>query len=136
MASKAKSPAKEKSPSRFKSYSDYVIEAVQALQTDDKPFVSLTKIRDYIFSYIEEAKPENIKRLVPRAVDGLVNSKVFKKKRGSVAFGAKAGDAATTAAPERAVVREKPAKAVTLDDTLTSGLVQTTRSGRTALRRY
>jgi hypothetical protein len=113
-----------------------VIEAVQALQTDDKPFVSLGKIRKYIYTYIGEANPDQIKRRVPKVVDALVNRKVFKRKRNSVAFGVNAGDAADKAAPRRSVFREKPAKGELLDDTLSPGLVQTTRSGRTALKRY
>jgi hypothetical protein len=120
------------------SYKDWVIEAVQAIQTDDKPFISLKKIKDYIYTHIEEANPARISRYAKSAVDGLVESKTFKQKRDSVAFTAKAGDIATAEAPARPVVRKKPApvKVDASDDNLTPGLINTTQSGRIALKRY
>jgi hypothetical protein len=119
------------------SYRAWVIEAVQALQADDKLFISLKRIKDYIYTHIDQATPARISRYAKSAVESLVDSKIFKQKKDSVAFGAKAGDIATAEAPARPVVREKAAL-VTVDagDNLTPGLLHTTQSGRIALRRY
>jgi hypothetical protein len=119
------------------SYKNWVIEAVQALRADDKPFISLKRIKDYIYTHIEEATPARISRYTKSAVESLVGSKIFKQKKDSVTFVAKAGDIATAEAPARPVVREKAAL-VTVDvgDNLTQGLVHTTQSGRIALKRY
>jgi hypothetical protein len=116
------------------SFTDYVIEAIQSLQTDDRKYIGLPSIQNYIFSYIEAANPSTITRSSKAAVEKLIVAKVLKRKRESVAFSSAAGDLAATAPPRREEIRTKPPKGI---DTSPGGdLVQKTSSGRIAFKRY
>jgi hypothetical protein len=135
-------PAKAAKPEKGKvaaapspaTYAQWVIEAVQAKQSDDKKFVGFRKIQNYIFAYFEEADPKKIGRLSKKAIADLVAKKVLRQRGETVAFvaGAKGADGT---APERAVVRTKP-KASRADEIGEGNFVQETRSGRVFLKRF
>jgi hypothetical protein len=70
-------------------FSDHVINALHARQTPEKPFVSVTAITRDIFDYTSFTRlleMPAIKRLVLMAIQGLVQDKVLRQKKGSVAF--------------------------------------------------
>jgi hypothetical protein len=131
---RAKSPKPTKVAHEKTSFTDYVIEAIQSLQTEDRKYIGLPSIQNYIFSYIEAANPSTINRSSKAAVEKLIAKKVLKRKRDSVAFSSAAGDLATAAPPRREEIRTKPPKGI---DTSPGGdLVQRTSSGRIAFKRY
>jgi hypothetical protein len=133
----AKVPKESKAPQPKPE--DWVIEALQSLQTGDNPYVGLRKIQKYIHTFIEEATPRSIPRLTQKAVASLFLNKVVKQKKESIAFHPKAGDVATTKAPARVAVCEPPPKKVkgAIDRPQETGaLVKITRSGRISLERF
>jgi hypothetical protein len=116
-------------------YMDYVMEALQALQAEDRKYVGLVSIQNYIFRYIDEVNPKNICRCTKSAIGKLIASNVLKQKKQSVALAATARRSAKAASPGRVVVRTKAPKR-TEEQSAEGGLAYMTQSGRWALQRY
>jgi hypothetical protein len=108
-SSKSAPKASIQAKSQFSKYEEFALKAIQATATDEKPYISSAKVKQYIFDYEEQAQSGQITKLVKRALTALVAKKFLKAKKDSYAFTVKG----KKQAPENVQNRKKvvrPAK--------------------------
>jgi hypothetical protein len=89
---KTKSSKKSASAGALTNYEKWAAEAVAALASSEKEFVSLSKIKQYILDYFEKASPKSAAKLATTALVLLQTKKLVKSKKGSWAFTPKGKD--------------------------------------------
>jgi hypothetical protein len=99
--------AKPRGSSQANKFETYAIEAVTVFATEEKPYVSASKIRQYLVDYDDTAVPL-IRRNTKRALDILVVKKILKAKKDSYAFTTKG----KALAPAKVQARKKVVRVV------------------------
>jgi hypothetical protein len=100
---RGRKPKKAAAVSQFNKFETLALEAVAISATDEKPYVSSTKIRQYLLDYEPTAKPGQIPRYAKLALASLVAKKILKPKKESYTFTLKGKDVA----PEKVQSRKK-----------------------------
>jgi hypothetical protein len=70
----------------FTKYENWVAEAIKANATKEKPYVSYSKVKQYIVDYMDGGVVYFIPRITKKSLLGLVNRKLLKAKKDSYAF--------------------------------------------------
>ena len=84
-ATKIREGSKEKIASyRLSQVNEYVFDAICALYTEDKPYVSSKKINQYLFKYREEIKqPHFIRKYTYDSLEVMQQMRLVKRKKNS-----------------------------------------------------
>jgi hypothetical protein len=115
----AKSPKVKAAPttaSGFSKFETLALEAIVSIATEEKPYVSASKVKQYVLDYEDKALPAQVPRFTKNALTSLLAKKILKAKKDSYAFTQVGKDKAPTKVPNRKkvvrVVKDvKPKKA-------------------------
>ncbi|OHT12222.1 hypothetical protein TRFO_18137 [Tritrichomonas foetus] len=93
-ATKKKTDSKKKTEStpkavKFNKFETWTGEAIAALQTEDKQWVSYARIKQYLVDYMDKVIPAMIPKMTKKALLDLTEKKLLKKKKESYSFTSK-----------------------------------------------
>lgn len=108
---KKEAPKKVERATPFSKYEKWVGEAIQALATEDKPYVSASRVKQYLIDYMEGAIFTMIPKMSRNALATLTEKKFLKKKKESYAFSAKGKEKLTQEKLPKHKKIERPVKA-------------------------
>ncbi|OHT06151.1 hypothetical protein TRFO_25946 [Tritrichomonas foetus] len=122
------------SKTSLSSYEKYVIEAIQAQQTEDKKWVGMNSISTYIKTYFSEVKVGSVAKHARAAAEKLQDKGVLKAKKNSFAFAAKGAKYADKKVETKDPVRDLSKKPVEKEEKFNQVVIQ--RSGRVSVKRF
>jgi hypothetical protein len=117
-------------------FESIALEAISLSSTDESPFVSGSKVKQYAVDYLEKTPVAQIPRLIKRALEILVAKRLLKAKKDSYAFTLKGKAAAPKKVENRKkvvrTVKEKKAATKPKKAETPAKKALVTRSGRTS----
>jgi hypothetical protein len=138
--SKTKSTKQSGGSGGLTKYEKWAAEAIAALSTAEKSYVSAGKVKQYILDYFEAATPKTAPKLTNTALAVLQSKKLLKSKKDSYTFTTKGKETigASKVEKRQKVVRAEPKKkkvvAKAVEKPAAKNVV--TLSGRTSRPRY
>jgi hypothetical protein len=121
-------------------YEKWAAEAIAALATPEKEYVSVGKVKQYILDYFEAATVKTAPKLTKTALALLQTKKLLKSKKDSYAFTAKGKESVAPSKVEKRqkIVRAEPKKKKVVAKAIEKPEVKTvvTISGRTSRSRF
>lgn len=101
----------KKSPTRqVHKYEKWILEAIVSLSTEDKPYVSYEKIKNYLFTYMDGTIAGTIPYQTRKTLDKLHEKGLIKKKKESYALRVAGKKVAPTTIEKRKKVPEREIK--------------------------
>jgi hypothetical protein len=107
--STTKKPVK-KAGQKFSKIETFAAEAIAALATPEKEFVSYGRIKQYVLDYLDGGLATTIPKLTKNALIGLTATKLLKAKKDSYAFTAKGKETLAPATVEKRKKVVRPVK--------------------------
>jgi hypothetical protein len=95
------SKAAPESTSEFSKFEAFALEAISAEANEEKPYVSVAKIKKYILDYSDKGQPKQVTRFVKQALVSLTVKKILKVKKDSYALTAFGKSKAPAKVPNR-----------------------------------
>ena len=77
---------KKKEETKINIYEKWVSEAIQSISTEENPYVSSLKIKQYLIDYMDQGIFYVIPKRAKKALDSLCEKKLLKSKKNSYAF--------------------------------------------------
>jgi hypothetical protein len=96
-----KKTTKSTKSTEFSKFEKFVAEAIAALATTEKQFVSASKIKQYVFDYMEGGLAPTIPKLTKNAIGTLQAKKLIKAKKDSYSFTSKGKEVIAPAKVEK-----------------------------------
>ena len=112
---KAKETTKKAAPktaAKFGKYDQFIAEAIVATATEEKQWVSYSKIKQYLLDYMDGAIVAMIPKQCKKAILALVEKKYLKAKKDSYQFTAKGKEKLAPAKVEKRKKIDRPEKKV------------------------
>ena len=98
-----------KVPAKFTKFQNFVAEAIKALSTEDKQWVSYARIKKYLYDFMETGMPQMIKTQTRHALSELTRFKLLKQKKDSYSFTSKGKEKiCPEKVPSRKKIRQDP----------------------------
>ena len=107
---KAEAKPKKTAKKSFSKFETFVAEAIKAISTEEKPYVSYTKVKQYLLDYMPGGLVTVIPKMTKKTLTSLAEQKLLKAKKESFAFTKKGEEKLAPAKVEKRKKIDRPVK--------------------------
>ena len=101
---------KKESKKTFNKFETFVAEAIKAIATEEKPYVSYSKVKQYLLDYMPGGLVTVIPKMTKKTLNSLAEQKLLKAKKESFAFTKKGEEKLAPAKVEKRKKIDRPTK--------------------------
>ena len=101
---------KKETKKSFNKFETFVAEAIKAIATEEKPYVSYSKVKQYLLDYMPGGLVTVIPKMTKKTLNSLAEQKLLKAKKESFAFTKKGEEKLAPAKVEKRKKIDRPTK--------------------------